>query len=324
MKKLPKVSVIICLHVIGERFYRDFEKYKRLRYPKYEIVVVLNPGAKVDIHIPHVRIISPRGKSISLGEKRDIGWKNAKGEYCAYIDDDAYPDKNWLKNAIRIFSSDNTIGALGGPNLTAPDDSYWAKIGGYILESYVTSGELQYRYIPLRQNKTAELQGVNMIIPKFLLKKLGGFRNKLYSGDDSKICSDIRSLGYKIVSDPRVIVYHHRRLFPRQHLQQVSSMGKHRGFFVKKYPDTLTPIYFVPLILTFGLIIGGLTSFFVPSIRVPFLLIFLFFYGLGYFSSVRAGYLSAAVVSLGIILTHMTYGLSFLIGMITDVYSPND
>lgn len=320
----PMFSIIICLHKICDRFYEDLQKFKNLTYPNYEIIIVPNKGSQVDVQISGVRIITPKKKNVSLGEKRDIGWQAAKGKYCAYIDDDAYPRGDWLSNAYKIFLSNNRIGAVGGPNLTPPEDPYWAKIGGYILESYVTSGGQQVRYMPLKQVEIAELQGVNMIIPKLLLKKLGGFRSMLYSGDDSTICSDIRSHGYKIISDPNVVVYHHRRAFPQQHLRQISSMGKHRGFFVKAYPKTLAPLYFVPLILAIGLIFGSVVCYFVPILRIPFLSIFLFFYGIGYISSLRAGYMSAAIVSLGIILTHMTYGISFLMGMLGEMYISND
>lgn len=257
-------------------------------------------------------------------KKRDLGINASKGSYCAFIDDDAYPDRNWLRNALKVFSTNSKIGAVGGPNLTPPEDPYWAKIGGYILESYVTSGGQQFRYMPLKQYEVAELQGVNMIISRSLLKEIGGFRSRLYSGDDSKICSEIRSHGHRIITDPNVMVFHHRRQFPWQHLKQISSMGRHRGFFVKAYPDTLAPLYFLPLVLTLGLILGIITIIFVPVLRVPFLILFIFFYGLGYLSSLRAGYLNASIVSIGIILTHMTYGISFLSGMFSKIYKVND
>ncbi len=35
--------------------------------------------------------------------KRDIGAKKAKGEIIAFIDDDAYPRKDWLINAVKNF-----------------------------------------------------------------------------------------------------------------------------------------------------------------------------------------------------------------------------
>jgi glycosyltransferase involved in cell wall biosynthesis len=319
----PMISIIICLHKICDRFYQDLQKFKLLQYSNYEIILVLNYGVSLDRKIPGVRIVIPKTKNISLGEKRDIGWKEARGKYCAYIDDDAYPRKDWLINAYKLFQSDGKIGAVGGPNLTPPDDSYWSKIGGYIFESYVASGGQQGRFLPLKRSANLELQGVNMIISKHILVKLNGFKSKLFSGDDSKICSDIRKLGYSVVSDPDIIVYHHRRIFPSQHLKQISTMGRHRGFFVKAHKETLSLIYFVPLILTVGLGLGLICMIIFPILRIPFLLILLFFYFLGFLSSLRAGFFNAFIVSIGIILTHIFYGISFFNGMLLKQLYPS-
>jgi cellulose synthase/poly-beta-1,6-N-acetylglucosamine synthase-like glycosyltransferase len=48
--------------------------------------------------------------------------KYAKGEICAFIDSDARPEKNWLKNALP-YLSDPEVVAVGGPGLTPPEDS---------------------------------------------------------------------------------------------------------------------------------------------------------------------------------------------------------
>lgn len=314
--KLPKVSIIICLHIIGDRFYRDLQKFLHLKYPNYEIIIVVNKNAQVKRTGVPFRLIRPTKSSISLGEKRDLGVNASRGKYCAFIDDDAYPDEYWLNNALKIFSSDTNIGAVGGPNLTPGDDPYWARIGGRIFESYLTSGGQQWRFLPLGRREVSELQGVNMIFPKKILQEIKGFRTKLYSGDDSVVCSDIRRRGYRVVSDSSIIVYHHRREFPIGHLKQIYTMGTHRGFFVRLHPETLGFLYFLPAVLTIGLFIGIISGVIYPNLILPFLVLFLVFYLAGYFSTLsRAGYFDSLLISFGIILTHMTYGLSFIRGM---------
>lgn len=301
-----------------DRFYVDLQKFKNLTYSNYEIIIVPNKGSQVDVQIPGVRVIIPKKKNISLGEKRDIGWQAAKGKYCAYIDDDAYPKESWLTNALKVFNSDLKIGAVGGPNLTPPDESFWSQIGGLIYTSYLTSGQQQYRFVPVRRYTDKELQGVNMIIRTSILKKLGGFENKLNSGDDTKICSDIKKTGYKVISDPSVIVYHHRRSFPVAHLRQIHSMGKHRGYFIRIYPETNAAIYFAPFGLTIGFFIGLFASIAWAPIRLPFLTIFCAFFLLGVFSLKRYAPIHMAIIgSLGIIATHIWYGISFIEGFLT-------
>ncbi len=48
---------------------------------------------------------------------------NAKGEILAYIDDDAYPDPDWLRYlAFAYVTSDH--GCIGGPNIAPSDDGF--------------------------------------------------------------------------------------------------------------------------------------------------------------------------------------------------------
>ena len=59
-----------------------------------------------------VKII-PTGK-IGPAEKRDLALKHAKGEFLAFLDDDAFPSKEWLSSALPLFN-DPQVGAVGGP-----------------------------------------------------------------------------------------------------------------------------------------------------------------------------------------------------------------
>ena len=47
----------------------------------------------------------------------------ATGEIIAYIDDDAYPDPDWLKFLAASFMRTDHVG-IGGPNLRLPKMDY--------------------------------------------------------------------------------------------------------------------------------------------------------------------------------------------------------
>lgn len=315
--KSPKFSIIISLTRIQEFLTNDLNKFYKLKYNNYEIILVTEKNSKIGkINLP-VKIIKSDKEKISLGEKRDLGISGSKGEFCAFTDDDAYPDPNWLQSALNNFSSDEKIGAVGGPNITPPEDSFWAKVSGYIYESYLTSGEAQFRYLPKKRREVPELQGVNLIIKREILEEIGGFKSRLNYGDDTKVCNNIIQMKYKIVYDPLVKVYHHRRNSLIQHLKQIRNMGTHRGFFSKAYPQTLSPIYFLPSSLTLVFFIGTTLSFFNEEFRITFLSLFLLVFLLAFLSIVkRAGVIKSLFVSIGIILTHMTYGIFFIRGFL--------
>jgi GT2 family glycosyltransferase len=321
MNTRPRVSLVICLYVVTERFYTDLARFLDLDYANYELIFATERDFVLDTDkVPaglKYRVVKATKKPISLSEKRDVGIDAAEGEYVAFIDDDAYPHPQWLNKAMDIFEADQAVGAVGGPNITALDDPFWAQVGGAIYESALASGKAQFRFIPSPRRDVMELQGVNMIVRTSILRQLGGFHSHLSSGDDSKLCQDIRNLGMRVVYDPEVAVYHHRRPFAKQHLRQIRTMGTHRGYFVKIYPETLTPIYFMPMLLVLALAAGLVLSLFFKWIAVLVGLSLLIVLLAGFLSSVRrSGFVIACWVAVGILLTHITYGIYFLKGML--------
>lgn len=80
---------------------------KKLNYNNYEIILLPDYASE---NINGVKIV-PTG-SVTLDRKRNIGIANAVG-FCAFIDSDTYPNKDWLSNAIQYFN-DLQIATVGG------------------------------------------------------------------------------------------------------------------------------------------------------------------------------------------------------------------
>jgi GT2 family glycosyltransferase len=312
----PKFSIVICLYVIIPRFFKDLEKFERLVGKNFEVIIVSDKKIKIPkLNFPTKLLLTGKART-GVGEKRDVAIKRAQGDYIAYIDDDAYPDPEWLIRALDNFKNPK-VGAVGGPNITPSEDNFWSKVGGFIYESYFTSGGAQYRFVPLNKREVTELQGVNLIIRKNILLKIGGFSTKLFSGDDTRICHSIRLLGFEVIYDPKVRVFHHRREFPFGHLRQIRTMATHRGYFVKKYPETSQyPIYFLPSLFLGYFVLLIIGAFFLDPLKILLLISLLVFLILGFLSVVKSSGLIAGIfTSLGIFLTHIVYGLFFLKGL---------
>ncbi len=243
--------------------------------------------------------------------------QQARGEILAFIDDDAYPQSCWLKNAAEYFK-DNDVAAVGGPAVTPGSDSLRQKASGAVYSSVLVSAKFVYRYLPGRKQEVDDYPTCNLLLRKSVMQQLGGFNTSFWPGEDTKLCLEItKRLKKKIIYAPDVLVYHHRRPLFMPHLGQVASYALHRGYFVKRFPETsLKPAYFVPSLFLVLVVTGAVASFFsVPAARVYaggvslyllLVLVFSFKGGMGLF----------VLVFPGIILTHLTYGLFFIKGLI--------
>jgi len=314
--KYPKISIIIPLYVISPRFFKDLKKFKKLDYPNYEIVVVCDK--EVEIKDPKIKFILTGQKQTGPAEKRDIAIKQVKSEICAFIDDDAYPDKDWLKNAVVHFNHPQ-IAAVGGPGVTPSEDNYWEQITGLVYSSFYCGGHARHRFTKEKSRLVEDYPAYNLLIRRNVLLKVGGYGNHFYGGEDTFLCLKIIKKGYRIFYDPEVLVFHHRRALFVPYLKQIANIGKHRGYFAKKFPETSRSLsYFIPSILTIGFFLGLILSVFIFSVRILYFGTLGLFICLGALSVIKnTNIINALIVSIGIIFTHLTYGFFFVKGLLT-------
>lgn len=314
-----KFSIIIPIKEISDYLKESIPVILNLDYKDYEIIIIPNEKPdEIPAYLKNKRIrIIPSGK-VSPSIKRDIGAKNSKGEYLAFIDDDAYPEKNWLKVAEDIFKT-KEIAAIGGPAITPENDSISQKASGLLFETLFGGGGVSYRYKPAKESfYVDDYPSVNLIVSKKAFFDVGGFDNEFWPGEDTKFCLDLIKKGYKIWYSHELIVYHHRRKLFKPHLKQIGNYGKHRGYFAKKFPETSFKLtYFAPAIFLIGnlfLLVLSLFSLFFLKLWMILLLTYFILMTIDVFartSHIRIGFLTV----ISIFLTHLTYGAMFIIGI---------
>lgn len=321
----PLVSIVIPLHwglkrENYKRFLKDLEIYFDQDYKKIEVIIITDKKVNLPSLFDKFRTLNVGHKTVSPALKKDFALKYIKGEICAFIDDDAYPAKDWISNAVKDFKRYNVV-AVGGPGITPPDDSFWQKIGGYIIESYFCSGGVQYRYYNGIKKKqfVNDYPAYNFLVRTDILKLVKGHDSKFYGGEDTYLCMKLSKIG-DILYDSDVVAYHHRRSFPLGHLKQIANVGLHRGYFFKKYPETSRHIFYLqPTLLTIGLSLWILISLFTPHIVGILLAIsFLIFLIIGTLSvmSHKVKIIPSFIAGFGIIATHIVYGIYFLKGLL--------
>ena len=320
------VSIIIAVKACCENLKECVSKCLELEFAGYEIIVLpdLNFDAQDVFSSPKVRII-PTG-DVTPPKKRDIGVENAKGDVIAFLDDDAYPAKEWLAVAAEIFDEGDSIGCVCGPAVTPFSDNIRQKASGLVYSSHLVSGNHVFRYIPGKRREVLDFPSCNFFIRKKLFERIGGFNKPFWPGEDTFLCLKVLETKKKMIYDPKVLVSHHRRSLFKGHLRQIKSYALHRGYFAKRYPkNSLKPEYFIPSIFTLGLLAGAVLSL-TFSAFASFYFILLAIYviiiiGSSCFLALKEDkfpltriQLSLLVIS-GIILTHLAYGLFFLRGL---------
>jgi cellulose synthase/poly-beta-1,6-N-acetylglucosamine synthase-like glycosyltransferase len=285
-----------------------------LDYPDYEILVL--PDFGPELNSSGVRII-PTGL-VTPGAKRNIGIANSSGEICAFVDSDAYPRRDWLKNAVRYINSSETS-AVGGPGITPSEDSDMQKASGHVLSSFMVGGVAE-RYKAKSNRESGDIHSCNFVSRKSVLLEAGCWDERYWPGEDTLLCLKIKKLGGKMVEAPDVVVYHHRRPLFKQHLKQVSRFGLHRGFFAKRFPETSRKLtYFLPSLSILFLVVGGVVSLVYPIFRWIFVVLLSAYITLALIAALPAKNMKLILPTwLGIIATHMVYGTYFLIGLMSS------
>src|SRR2546428_6576253 len=277
----PFVSIIVACKGIDSYANECIRQCLQLDYPQFELLVL--PDYAEILSDDRVQVL-PTGP-VKPSEKRNTGVSAAKGEVVAFIDGDAYPDKDWLKNCLKYFD-DPKVAAVGGPGLTPQSDGTMQKASGEILSSFLGVGPLNFRHSAKLARKCDDLPTVNMFVRRSTFNDMGGFDSSYWPGEDTKFCRDlVYGVGGDALYAPDVVVYHHRRLLFRPHLKQIAGYGLHRGYFAKKFPEnSRRPLYFVPSLFVLGIPAILLLGYLDDSVRFLSLfplLVYLLLVGIG-------------------------------------------
>ena len=145
----PKASIVVATYNYAGKIVPTIEGILSVDYPSDFEVIVVNDGSKDSTKEvleknfgknKKIRIINFE-KNSGVCAARNAGIRAARNEIVVNMDHDCIPEKNWLKNLIRGFSSEkigvvSSMGAFGGTS-TAARKNILEKIGGY---------DTQYRY----------------------------------------------------------------------------------------------------------------------------------------------------------------------------------
>jgi len=294
----PIFSVIIPVRKENAYLKETLYNLKKQTFKNFEILVITDKISK----------------NPDPSFKRNLGAKKAKGDFLCFLDDDSYPEKNWLKNIYRQIQNHPDYAAFVGPCLTPPKDNLYQQASGLLWSSFMGSGGAgQYRNYPQKARFVDDYPTVNFTINKKIFQKIGGFNSKYWPGEDTILCLDLINSQQKIFYHPSIKVFHHRRSVLIPHLKQISRYALHRGLFARKFPKNSLKIgYIMPSLFIIYLLTLPINHFYWPL----YLYLFLLFLNFVYFLVSNVPFLVSILTVITIPITHLYYGLLFIIGLL--------
>jgi O-antigen biosynthesis protein len=226
----PRMSVVVCTYNGSATIRGCLEGLARLDYPNFEVIVVddgSTDGTADIVRECDVRLI--RTENCGLSSARNTGMHASTGDIVAYIDDDAYPDPQWLTYLAATFATTKHAG-VGGPNIPPSDD-------GSIADC-VANAPGGPVHVLLSDSEAEHIPGCNMAFRKECLEAIGGFDEQFrVAGDDVDVCWRLRESGWTLGFHPAAMVWHHRRNSVRAYWKQQRGYGKAETLLKKKWPE---------------------------------------------------------------------------------------
>ncbi len=215
-------SIVICTYNRANYLAKALAGVARQDFPTglFEVLVIDNAStdktkqtvAEFQGGAQNLRYVYEPELGLSIA--RNTGWRNATGQYIAYLDDDAIPSVSWLTHAAHaIEQGKQDVGMLGGrvePIWEKPRPDW---LGDQLLSllSMVDLGPAS-QYV----DEDVGIVGANMIIPRHLLQQHGGFSSEvgrigslLLSGEETLLKRRLAQSGYRGYYSPDVSVQHH-------------------------------------------------------------------------------------------------------------------
>ena len=225
----PRISVVVCSYNGALTIDETLTALGRLNYPDYEVIVVDDGSTDTTASIARdhgVRIIQTENKGLS--NARNFGMEAATGEIIAYIDDDAYPDPDWLTFLAASFLKTDHAG-IGGPNIPPA--------GHGLIADAVAHAPGGPVHVLLSDDVAEHIPGCNMAYRVDRLREIGGF-DPLFrvAGDDVDICWRLQERGWTLGFNQAAVVWHHRRGSIGGYWRQQKGYAKAESLLARKWP----------------------------------------------------------------------------------------
>jgi glycosyltransferase involved in cell wall biosynthesis len=229
----PKVvSVVVASHARHLRLRWLLNALEEQTFGEpWELVVVHDYDAATAARIlddhPLARAGRLRRHTIEPGtgspaRQRNIGWRMAGAPLIAFTDDDCRPEPGWLAGL--VAGAREAAGAVV-QGATRPEP-----LEGAILSApHVRTLRIE----PVN----AYCQTCNILYPRELLERLGGFDEIAVAGEDVDLSLRARAAGARIVAAPDAVVFHAVESHTLPGILRANLKWRYLAYLVKQHPE---------------------------------------------------------------------------------------
>jgi glycosyltransferase involved in cell wall biosynthesis len=213
MEKGFDLSLLICTRNRAKQLDQTLQRVAKIRTElNWELVIVDNASTDTTVAVVEefaatyqrsVQTIVQEGRGVASA--KNAGWRAARSEIVCCIDDDCYPEENFLDAMFQSFNEDREVGFVGGRILLHDPTDRRITIQESLKPLSFSAGSFI---------RPGVIQGANIAYRRAALEGVGGFdpwfgAGAFYSGDETELMARLSAAGWKGAYNPKPVVYHH-------------------------------------------------------------------------------------------------------------------
>lgn len=218
----------------------------------------------------------------NVREKRNLGIKEAKGEFILFVDSDCEVSQDIFKEHLQMYDNLDTGGVLGVTEFVGKETATWKIVRRTKFLDSFSFAKTLCNYVDSAPWGTC----TNLSLKREILEKVGKFDTNFpfrLGGDDTDLGIRINKAGYKIKMNPDAIVFHTRETWNNflAVTKRVFRWGRMDFYvFYKKHKDKVSTTFPKPMtVFSFLLIFGfanAITNNILFGLSLPFIWLSLF------------------------------------------------
>ena len=219
----------------------------------YEVIVVGQDKYDLVKRFNKVQFIQTP-KPVGAAEARNIGIRNAKGEWLFFIDSDCIAQPGWMQAFVEEFEDGWQV--VGGGVIT-PEEPFWLLV--YNLSMFY--GELSSQ--PRRIRKF--MPTLNLAVHRNVIENVGMMDEDLPRGQDIEWTSRMTLSGFELLFKPEASIQH---IPQRKNLEDLREYVRKSGYYMIQVRNRYPEIFNTPGILKYPLSWRLLAPFIAGAITI--------------------------------------------------------